>query len=88
MYQDAEVLSRLEIVLRKSEVSVYSSALLCNLEMEGSAWRREYIKLIPLRIPIRIASSQATEILDNTLLKRFLRENGKRFCFPMLTQNK
>lgn len=57
----------------------HCSAQFCNLEMEGLEWLWEYIKLITLDIPIRIASSWATEILDNTLLKRFLRQNGKHF---------
>lgn len=69
MYQDAEVLSRLEIcfIRVKWEATVVQ---FCNLEMEGLQWLWEYIKLITLDIPIRIASSWATEILDNTSLKK------------------
>lgn len=67
---DAEVLSRQEMcfVRVKWEATILQFR---NLEMGKIEWLLEYIKLITLYIPIRIASSWATEILDKALLKRF-----------------
>lgn len=67
MYQNAEVIQQTRNLLHKTEVGGYGSADICNLAMEGLKWLWEYIKLITLDIAIKIASSRATEILDNTL---------------------